>query len=277
MRHALLPIAILMATSCALPLLDGRYRPQVTVVSELGTVRAYDRETASGVAKCLSLAPHIKDMLGSRRDDPIEVWVLQSARVPGGYLGCTRPNRIEMGRDSLAAPHSTMAHELTHWYAEESPFAGLPRVVEEGLAHWVKLEFTGGPGLRDMWNERVQHTAIPSDDVQVDDGTWLDLDHERLAELTLFGYRIVEQIGLSRMREMAAANAGPLDYLAEYELLVASAKAAAEKSATRVSFTAEDGSVLDTSAVEVGPDGAISGRVPPGASSITIQAADGRD
>jgi len=203
---------VLLASGCA----SVSTRPPVVLESEHGVVRAQSQFTAETVGRVLEQGPAIKQRLASTRTDKPQVWVLASARAhSNGAFGACGTDRIQLGYDALVDLRTILVHELVHWYAEESPFADLPHFIEEGLADYLALESTRvANGLS------ADFTLTGTFDISVREFSMTNLEArslpvERNRELRDVGCCVVSHLGLDRVRELAAGNAQPADYLAE--------------------------------------------------------------
>lgn len=206
--------------------------PPHTVGSPHGLARGFNLQAARAFADALDVAPAVRELLQSQRDEPVEVWAVSTRRSARSAYGTTYPHRIDMGCDALDSPRFYLAHELAHWYARDSPFAGLPAFLEEGLADWVAQAVLGKPDARHLQTWSMGSISIPSEDLFASRRNWRDLSLERSDAAMRLGYEVVRELGLETIAEMAASGAGPLDYV----------NAAAEGTTLSVSITSPDSS-----------------------------------
>jgi hypothetical protein len=120
-----------------------------------------------------------------------------------------------MGSDSLESPQFCLAHELAHWFTPESPFDGLPPYVLEGLADFVALRIRGYPDARHKENLLIGTISVPTADLLATGKAWQALPTDRSLAASRIGSEVVVQLGLERLKQLAAAHAHPLDYVSE--------------------------------------------------------------
>ena len=206
MRSAIAVVALLLA-GCALP-------PPVRLETEHGVVRAQNRDEAERVASTLRLAPEIRLALASDRDDRIVVWAVDtSAESPRNALGICYERRIDLMREAIPHTRTILAHELVHWYVRESPYAGMPYFVEEGLADWLATGIGGLRPARDEELQRMGSVTVTLQHLAYDYDGYCTLSLEQARAIGRLGYHVVSRIGLERLRELAESCAEPVDYL----------------------------------------------------------------
>lgn len=204
-------VCSLLAIGCATP----HPLPPVVLETEHGLIRAQSHFTAETVAEMLEQSPEIKERLESTRADLPQVWLLASARAHlNGALGACGPDRIQLGFDALLDLQGVLMHELVHWYVLDSPFAGLPHFIEEGLADYLAVEMTSvATGLGADFTLSASY-KVSIREFSMTGAEARSLPMERYIELCEVGACVVSLLGLERVRELAAANAEPVSYLA---------------------------------------------------------------
>ena len=89
------------------------------------------------------LVPRVQVLLGSTRTEIPRLVLGDEPTLPGGaYARCYQDYILVMG-DGQKRLDFVIAHELVHWYIDDSPYAGLPHFIEEGLADWVSCRMMG--------------------------------------------------------------------------------------------------------------------------------------
>lgn len=182
----------------ALALLACRALPEHRIEGRHAVVRADDPTLGRHVLASLeSLAPRVRARLGSRRRGPVALHV-----VPGPFDPATFADRIELDADLAAGPwlERAVAHELVHWYGDDTWVAELPHFVEEGVAEHVALELAGG-GIeavegRPDWRALL-HTRFEE---------WRGLPRAEARRRYAWAYELVRRVGLERVRELAGAD-----------------------------------------------------------------------
>jgi hypothetical protein len=97
-----------------------------------------------GVMLDSPLAPLVRETLESTRTD-LPILVLEdAATLPSGARASCHQDHIVLAREAQDEFDFFVAHELVHWYIDESPYAGLPHFIEEGLADWIACDLMGG-------------------------------------------------------------------------------------------------------------------------------------
>ncbi len=180
-----------------------------------------------------ALVEEVRTALGARTE---ELPAVKAVPTPyyRGYAAVTRGDEIlvaETGRRDL---EDTLAHELVHFYLPDSPLRDLPGFLEEGLALWLGGELSGRGRERFEevadrhaprgWREidgpepPVGFFSFTIDPEQLylskedffDDDQVMQIQRRELADL---GFVIVHELGLERLRALAAEGADPLEYM----------------------------------------------------------------
>ena len=178
-------------------------------------MRAYDPENLERFTAAFeeSVGP-VKEMLDSWREDELEVWVHDTPQLFFGAIAANLDGRIEMGLATAEAPRYYAIHELVHWFGgTDSPYENLPSYVEEGLADWIGLELTDRIEMRDAQHMRMGTIAVQEADILAEGAEYYGLPDEDAEATGRLGYEVVKALGLERLRQMAKANASPIDYL----------------------------------------------------------------
>jgi len=199
----------------------GCRTPPLEVQAEFGIVRAHVSGGLSTYARALDdLAPQIKSLLESSRNESVEVWVLESKRTHVDSIGVYVGRRIELGRDAWEHPETHLAHELVHWYGiQSSPYQNVPWYMHEGLADWIACDLTGKTYLRDAEHREIGELSVGVQAFTADRAIWNELSEKEEEAANRIGYEVVKFLGLARVKSMAASGADPLDYAKAAELI----------------------------------------------------------
>lgn len=178
-----------------------------------GTVWGWDREAAERLGEALPLAERVRDRLGSAREKRVEVHVLEPGQRTKGRYGVCFPSHIEITPRGMREHEYVLAHEACHWYIRGSRFDGLPYWIEEALCDWVAYEQLGQLEARRAQLEGREPALIRLAYLKYDMVGWERLTDEEIEALFLYGFRVVDRIGLDRLAEMNASGADHLDYM----------------------------------------------------------------
>jgi hypothetical protein len=165
------------------------------------------------------LVPQVRAALESTRTEVPRVVYGEAATLPdGSHAACYSDHIIIMATGREALDHFT-AHELVHWYIDESPYAGLPHFIEEGLADWIGCDLTGT--LRHRVAESIQIGTLTIDPrhLSVDAEGWGLLTVREREDLTRAGFDVVKRLGLAKLRELATRSESVVGYLRESGVL----------------------------------------------------------
>jgi hypothetical protein len=156
----------------------------------------------------------VKTRLDSTRANAPRLVLRDEPTTLSGAPAVCYDNHIAiMGKGQGGAFHFCLAHELVHWYTNDSPYEGLPVFIEEGLADWIACDLTGGLNSRIAENEQIGTLSIDPRHLWLDNAEFIQLPRDETADLGRAGFEIVRRLGLPRLRELLQDDAEPLDYL----------------------------------------------------------------
>lgn len=130
----------------------------------------------------------------------------------GARAVCYENYIVIMGEGQEALDYY-IAHESVHWYIDDSPYAGLPHFIEEGLADWIACGLLGLREARIEENARIGTMAIDPRHMGVGIDGWTHLPLEIRRSHARAGFDLVNRLGLAKLRALAGAGADPLGYL----------------------------------------------------------------
>jgi len=201
--HATEPALCLSHIEGALERSLSRFQMDAPPVG-LGRVRAFSLEEARKIQGALSeLEPKVRALLHSEREPP-RVWMSDREELAGSDIldGYTNFQGIFLGAGTRTRLRGILAHELAHWYSFDRDGA-FPPVLEEGMALHVETSLSPS-------RVRIQSLAEEADWKPLlslkEDAPSLDLagkwKPEQLERYYLFGWWLVERIGLEDLRAM---------------------------------------------------------------------------
>jgi hypothetical protein len=160
------------------------------------------------------LVGEVRTALDSTRAEAPRLVLDDEPTTPGGARAVCRDNHIRvMGKGQELSLDYYVAHELVHWYIDDSPYAGLPSFLEEGVADWIACDLTGVLDARIEESARIGSLSINPRHLSLDAEEFIQLPRETTSDLTRAGFDIVRRLGLPRLRELLQDDAAPLDYL----------------------------------------------------------------
>ena len=164
-----------------------------------GLARAYTADEAKQLEALLAeLEPRVRSLLGSDRA-PASVWLTDQQDIHGASA-LTLDQLIVICAEVKPHLRTVVAHELAHWHTF---IAGLPYVIEEGLAVYVEKHL----GVSHPVVERVDPNADWNRILEIDRTAWARIKNPaEIDTFYLFGYWLVEQIGLPELRRMEDQN-----------------------------------------------------------------------
>lgn len=178
-----------------------------------GTVWGWDPEVAERLGEALPLAERVRERLGSARKQRVEVHILEPDDRSLSSYGACFSTHIEITPRGMRSPEYVLAHEACHWYINESRFDGLPYWIEEALCDWIAHEQLGQLEARRAQLEGVEPPLIHLAYLKYDTTGWKRLTEGEILALYLYGFRVVDTIGLERLAEMNASGSSHLDYM----------------------------------------------------------------
>ena len=166
-----------------------------------------------GVMLDSPLAPLVRETLESTHTD-LPILVLEDdATLPSGARASCHQDHIVLAREAQDEFDFFVAHELVHWYIDESPYAGLPHFIEEGLADWIACDLMGGLEGRIAQNIEIGTMSVDPRRLAVTGAGWSYLSREERQSLTRAGFDLVRRLGFEKLRVLLRENASPMDYL----------------------------------------------------------------
>ena len=195
--------------------------PRSVLNAESGQGRVYfsSADELADATKCATEIDRLflatADLLGSRNEAPLEVWLNYGLRTPGRLTG----GHIEFNPSGgwIEMADLVLAHELLHWHALGTAIAvNLPHYVQEGVCELLSSELVPEQGrirtesLLDLMRSQEEQGTLG----RLVARFCLDPVLEKAArpdvslEIYALGYVLVGQIGFEVLRE--AAMAGPV-------------------------------------------------------------------
>ncbi len=159
------------------------------------------------------LVDEVKSALESTRSEAPRLVLGEEPTMPNGARAVCYENYIVImgeGQDSL---DFFLAHELVHWYIDDSPYAGLPHFIEEGLADWISCEVTGVLEARIAESVQIGTLSIDPRHLSVTSAGWSHLSRGEREALTRAGFDLVRRLGLAELRELLRAHSEPWGYV----------------------------------------------------------------
>jgi hypothetical protein len=166
-----------------------------------------------GVVLDSPLAPQVQATLGSTRADLPRLVLDDAPTLPNGARAICYEDRIVLAAEGQAAFDFYVAHELVHWYIDDSPYAGLPHFIEEGLADWISCDLTGVLEDRIVESIAIETMSIDPRHLDVTAAGWSLLSRDERESLTRAGFDLVRRLGLSELRELREARVSARGYL----------------------------------------------------------------
>jgi hypothetical protein len=159
------------------------------------------------------LVGEVRTALSSTRAEAPRLVLGEDATMPNGAVAICYENYIVVMGDGLDALDYYIAHELVHWYIDDSPYAGLPHFLEEGFADWIACDLTGTLDARRAETSQLGSLSINPRHLALDVEGWRRLPASDCDKLTRAGFDLVHRLGLEQLRELARAGSTPDDYL----------------------------------------------------------------
>lgn len=130
----------------------------------------------------------VSALLSSSREPPPLRLLDAELTAYGGVAECSSAG-IFLARAGLRDVDTVVTHELVHWHAP----AGLPPVLEEGIAEWISRDLCEGGFANDaILVERPERFLTLTDQEMA------SLSHDDRLEVAWAGYWLVEKMGLER-------------------------------------------------------------------------------
>ena len=159
------------------------------------------------------LVDEVKTALDSTRAEAPRLVLGEEPTLPGGARAICYENYIVIMGKGREALDYYLAHELVHWYIDDSPYAGLPHFIEEGLADWISCEVTGVLEARITEAAQIGTLSIDPRHLLLEAEAFMQLPYDASVGLTRAGFDIVRRLGMDELRGLAQDDAAPLDYL----------------------------------------------------------------
>jgi len=166
-----------------------------------------------GVVLDSPLALQVQATLGSTRADLPRLVLEDAPTLPNGARAICYEDRIVLAGEGQAEYDFFLAHELVHWYIDDSPYAGLPHFIEEGLADWISCDVTGVLRERIVESIAIGTLSIDPRHLDVTAAGWSCLSLDEREGLTRAGFDLVRRLGLAGIRELALQNGDSGVYL----------------------------------------------------------------
>jgi len=158
------------------------------------------------------LVDEVKTALDSTRAEAPRLVLDDAPTLPSGARAICYENYIVITRDGQDSFDYYLAHELVHWYVGESPYAGLPHFIEEGL-DWIACDVTGVLEYRIAESSQIGSLSIDPRHLSIEAEAFMQLPRDPTVDLTHAGFDIVRRLGMDELRELGQDDAAPLDYL----------------------------------------------------------------
>ncbi len=155
----------------------------------------------------------VKTVLGSSRAEVPRLVFVDEPTMPGGARAVCYTDRIVIMGKGREFIDYYVAHELVHWYIDDSPYAGLPHFIEEGLADWIACDLTGVLEARIVEAAQIGTLAIDPRHLPLEAEEFMNLPYDASVDLTRAGFDLIRRLGLEKLRELLRDNAVPIDYL----------------------------------------------------------------
>jgi hypothetical protein len=161
------------------------------------------------------LDAEVRSHLGSTREETPRFLLTSRERLRCGCIASCYDDYIVVAVDGHDTLDFFVAHELVHWYVVDSPFAGMPLFLEEGLADWIACDVTGHLEARIVESHLIGSVEIQPSHLYVDAAGWCELSSPVVEDLTRAGFDLIRRLGMERVRELALQGASADVYLRE--------------------------------------------------------------